>query len=79
MDNLNNDVDFGTLKSKMGITYQDEVAISPQLMPNYTDKVKKRKREKTKNLLTDMDSFFLSVYYASSLSVYAYILSPVSG
>lgn len=40
VDSLNDDPGFKTLKSQMGITYQDEIVISPQQMPNYTDRVR---------------------------------------
>ena len=40
MDKLNEDDKFQRLKSQMGITYQDQVDISPAKMPNYVEKVR---------------------------------------
>lgn len=39
MDNLDNDDLFYKLKKQMGITYQDNVVICPDKMPNYQEKV----------------------------------------
>lgn len=39
VDDLEHDDEFNTLKKQMGITYQDNVVISPNTMPNYEDRV----------------------------------------
>jgi len=39
VDNLDNDEQFNKLKKAMGITYQDNVVISPEKMPNYQERV----------------------------------------
>lgn len=39
VDDLDNDPEFQALKKKMGITYQDNVVISPSTMPEYNEKV----------------------------------------
>jgi hypothetical protein len=41
VDNLSNDDAFNDLKRKMGVTYQDQINISPAAFPNYEDKVNK--------------------------------------
>ncbi|CAF0782299.1 unnamed protein product [Brachionus calyciflorus] len=40
VDDLEHDDEFNKLKKEMGITYQDNVVISPSSMPNYEDKLK---------------------------------------
>ena len=42
VDNLDNDEQFNKLKKAMGITYQDNVVISPEKMPNYQERVSKK-------------------------------------
>ena len=39
MDDLANDDELNKLKKTMGITYQDNVVISPDKLPNYKEKV----------------------------------------
>ena len=39
MDDLDNDDELNKLKKSMGITYQDNVVICPDKMPNYKEKV----------------------------------------
>jgi hypothetical protein len=41
VDDLNNDECFAKLKKSMGITYQDDIVISPAKFPNYEEKVSK--------------------------------------
>ncbi|RNA16497.1 1-2-dihydroxy-3-keto-5-methylthiopentene dioxygenase [Brachionus plicatilis] len=40
VDDLDNDLEFKQLKIKMGITYQDNVIISPNAMSNYEERSK---------------------------------------
>jgi 1,2-dihydroxy-3-keto-5-methylthiopentene dioxygenase len=40
VSNLNDDDQFNLLKKQMGITYQDDIIISPEKFPNYQDKLK---------------------------------------
>ena len=42
VDNLDNDEQFNKVKKAMGITYQDNVVISPEKMPNYQERVSKK-------------------------------------
>ena len=39
VNDLDNDELFNNLKHSMGITYNDNVTISPEIFPNYTEKV----------------------------------------
>lgn len=43
VDQLDQDQEFAELKKKMGITYQDNVTISPDTMSDYTEKVTKKR------------------------------------
>jgi 1,2-dihydroxy-3-keto-5-methylthiopentene dioxygenase len=40
VNDLNNDDKFNLLKKQMGVTYQDDIVISPEKFPNYQDKLK---------------------------------------
>jgi 1,2-dihydroxy-3-keto-5-methylthiopentene dioxygenase len=40
VNDLNNDEKFNLLKKQMGVTYQDDIIISPDTFPNYQDKLK---------------------------------------